>query len=218
MISSSACPVISQRTLSVGIFMLATLLCSLLAACTDDGVKKPSASINQAQHRTLPQSVVLLDGSTQRLDNHEMVLVVFLTHQCPIANDYQPTLGRLSAKVKELGGITLGVHVDPDLTDQEATDHAKAYSITYPLLIDRDHKLVARLKATVTPSVYLFDKGGNLAYSGRIDDRFPSIGVKRDPTTHDLAEMIDIVNSKKFAVRVTTPVGCAIPDLPNEDR
>jgi hypothetical protein len=69
----------------------------------------------------------------------------------------------------------------------EVRAHLAAFSLDLPALIDRDHVLAARAGATVTPQAAVFTPGGELAYSGRIDDLYAELGRPRhNATEHNL--------------------------------
>jgi hypothetical protein len=108
------------------------------------------------------------------------------------------------------------VHADPDLTADEARKHAAEYGLTLPVLLDSKHQLVAATGATRTPEVAVLLKDGSLAYRGRIDDRYPGLGKKRQaPTQRDLRDALtSILADEPLRVSRTAAVGCSIPDLP----
>jgi len=160
-------------------------------------------------------SVKTVDGGTFALGGRSATVLVFLTHQCPIANDYQPTLGRLAQDFAKDGVAVLGVHIDPTLSLADAKAHAKEYGISYALFVDREHKLVAQFRPKVTPEAVVMDGKGKVRYQGRINDLYPEIGVRRkEAKTQDLREAIAaVVAGKPVKTPRTDAVGCLIPDL-----
>jgi hypothetical protein len=73
---------------------------------------------------------------------------------------------------------------------------------------------VGLLLVTVTPEAVVYDARGRMVYRGRIDDRYPSIGVERpSPSQHDLQEVLTtIVGGRAPVSRTTKAVGCFILD------
>ena len=147
------------------------------------------------------------------LSGRPATVLVFLSAECPIANDYQAKLAQIQKELKAAKGEMFGVYVDPKMTDQQAKSHAKEFSATYQPWVDRGLKLVHKFGATVTPQVFVLDKSGKVRYSGRIDDTYPDIGVQRREAKHD-----DLRNAIKAVLAGKTPnpaktqaVGCVIP-------
>jgi hypothetical protein len=137
-------------------------------------------------------------------------VLIFYGHDCPISNGYAPEINRIS------GGHTnfafYIVQVDPDLTVAAAKQHAKDYDLHAPILIDVEHQLVNRLKARVTPEVFVLDKNGAALYRGRIDDRNAEIEKHRGAATqHDLIDALDaIAAGQPVKQKETQAIGCVI--------
>jgi hypothetical protein len=144
------------------------------------------------------------------------IVLVFTMQDCPIANSYIPTLNRLVDTNWPRGVRLLMIHVDPQITIAEARKHAREYQIKAPVVIDRQHKWVARVGATRSPEVALFSPDGEIRYTGRIDDRYADLGKRRaHASTHDLQDAIDAVLAGRTVVRPKTEaIGCFIPSLP----
>jgi hypothetical protein len=108
------------------------------------------------------------------------------------------------------------VYVDSDLTAEAARKHAAAFGYRCPVLLDPRHQLVTATGVTTTPEVAVVTADGQIAYRGRIDDRYPEIGVHRQaPTRRDLREALAAVLAEKpVPTPRTTAVGCAISSLP----
>jgi thiol-disulfide isomerase/thioredoxin len=140
-------------------------------------------------------------------------VLFFLTPDCPISNRYAP---EINALVKENAEKPLRFHVvyaDPDLTVEAAQKHAEAFGYRCPVLLDPRHKLVAATCVTITPEVAVVRADGQVAYRGRIDDRYPQIGIKRQaPTRRDLREALSaMLADRPVPTPRTKAVGCIIP-------
>jgi hypothetical protein len=81
-----------------------------------------------------------------------------------------------------------------------------------PVLLDPQHRLVQRLKATVTPEAVVVGKKGELLYRGRIDDGYVALGKKRAAVTeHDLDAALEAIAAGKPVKKTETKaVGCLI--------
>jgi len=143
-------------------------------------------------------------------------VLVFTTVDCPIANGYAPEIQALAREFEADGVLFALVHVDPAVDAERASAHAREYGYDLPILLDPRHELVDALGATVTPEVAVVRAGGAVVYRGRIDDRYPELGVRRAaPTSRDLRDVLLALREGKDLPRVrTVPVGCYIPDLP----
>ena len=151
-----------------------------------------------------------LEKSSARAD-----VVIFVVHDCPIANAFAPEINRLNADFKPRGIRFFVVHVDPTLAAADARQHAKDFGYTCPVLLDRQHTLVARLKAAVTPEAFVINPAGETLYRGRIDDRFADLGKRREePTRRDLRLALEnFLAGKAVTEPVTKAIGCFIPTV-----
>jgi hypothetical protein len=143
-------------------------------------------------------------------------VLVFLTPDCPIANSYAPEINALVKENTDRPLRFYAVYVDPDLSPAAARKHAAEYGYRCPVLLDPRHQLVAATGVTTTPEVAVVTADGRIAYRGRIDDRYPQLGVHRQaPTQRDLRSALAAVLADRPVPTPRTPaVGCAIPDLP----
>ncbi len=80
------------------------------------------------------------------------------------------------------------------------------------MLLDPKRQLVQKTGATLTPEVAVLSTDGELLYRGRINDRFPRIGIQRDkPTKTELRDALEaILAGKAVTVSRTKAVGCVI--------
>ena len=159
-----------------------------------------------------------LDGKLHgplELQGESVHVVIFITHDCPIANSYAPTLKRLMARYPSRSVVFYLVHVDPDLDVTTARKHARDYEYRCPVLLDPEHRVVQALDARVTPEAMVLSHSG-VHYRGRIDDLYVDLGKRRTvPSQHDLRDAIDaVLAGQPVAVHHTHAVGCFIPELP----
>ena len=140
-------------------------------------------------------------------------VAIFILQDCPVSNGYAPEINRI---VTEFGPEGIGfylVHVDSNLRQDEARKHAEGFGFKCPVLVDRDHKLVRRAKATVAPEAFVIGRDGVILYRGRIDDRYVAIGKRKPaPTTRDLRDALQaVLEDRPVRNPVTKPLGCFIP-------
>ena len=144
------------------------------------------------------------------------MVLVFITTDCPIANQCLPEINRIHEAYRKRNVKLLLVHVDPEVTPATAESHAREYSIRAPIVLDPEQDLVRATGAEVTPEAAIFDATATMVYRGRINDRFPRLGDSRPRArVHDLREALDaILEGRPVREPRTRAVGCYIPDLP----
>lgn len=140
-------------------------------------------------------------------------VVIFITTDCPVANRYAPEIEKLRAEFAGRGVRLTLAHVDPDLPDQKAREHAEQFAIRAAVVVDREHRLVRASGATVTPEAVVVDPAGRLRYRGRIDDWFTDFGKsRRKASRHDLRDAVEaVLAGRAVASPETKAVGCLIP-------
>ncbi|MFI4876969.1 MAG: alkyl hydroperoxide reductase [Blastopirellula sp. JB062] len=147
---------------------------------------------------------------------------VFVTGECPISRSYFPLLGRLGKDWNAAESEVSLQLVWADVTDTPAKirEYAQQFAIDLPILVDRDGQLGARFQTKYVPEAFVLDASGELAYRGRIDDKYRQIGRKRpEATDHTLADAVAAVVADKpvKAARVEA-VGCFYETFaPNND-
>lgn len=181
------------------------LLCSLLVT--------PAWS---AEPKILPDfELVDLTGKKHNpaaAKDNKIVVYVYVSIDCPIANFYQPTLRKLAQKFEKQGVRFYQIHSDPDLTPKAARKHTRDFNVVSPVILDPTQKLARAYKAKVTPEVHAITRDGSCIYRGRIDDTYAALGKRRPkPTTRDLeAALTASLAGKKIEVPVTEAIGCQI--------
>jgi len=151
------------------------------------------------------------------------VVLYFVASDCPISNRLLPEMLRIEREFASRGIRFFFVY--PNSTETPATIRAhraafgldpKENTLTDP------HEALARLTgANVTPeAAVLIPRGTTLqpVYTGRIDDRYLSLGTERPAATkHDLEDAIAaVLANQAIPAPGGPPVGCAFMTLPNK--
>ena len=185
--------------------LLTALLPALLAACSADAPAPPPPHL----------AATGLDGVVHHplaVPAGRVHVLVFTSHECPIANAYAPTLRELAGTWRSLPVDLFFVHVDPDLAVAAAREHAAAFELPGTVLLDPRQGSARSLGVTRTPEVVVLTARGRV-YRGRIDDQWAGLGSRRPASTHELA---DAVRSALAGERVPEPhpaaVGCLLPE------
>ncbi len=136
----------------------------------------------------------------------------FILAECPISRKYSAEIGRLVDEYTKKKIAFVFVHEDAKITLVDVRKHQSEFGIRVPTGIDRKHTLAKLANVQAVPCAALFDPKGKLLYSGRIDDRFATLGVQRqNPTRRDLKIAIDeTLNGKPITKKSTEVVGCTI--------
>lgn len=138
---------------------------------------------------------------------------IFILRDCPLSNQYQPTIRRLAEAFEPLGIRFHLIHADPNTTVEEARHHAEEYTIRQSVYLDPKHELVEKLSATISPEAVVLSSTNQKLYQGRINNLYVKLGQKRFRVTqHDLREALtDIAAGREIAPRTTPAIGCFIP-------
>ena len=140
------------------------------------------------------------------------IVLLFITHDCPIANAYAPEVKRICSDYAAKGVAFFLIHVDAALTPELAKKHAAEYGFDCPVLLDPTHTLVKAVDAHTTPEAFVLSPEGKTLYRGRVDDRYVDFGKSRaEATQHDLRNALDeVLAGKTVTTPATKAVGCFI--------
>ncbi|MEM6689722.1 MAG: redoxin family protein [Planctomycetota bacterium] len=202
-------------------FLIAAMVAMLL--CCEIGFGESLFSSDSP--RVIGTRVIDLKGNIHRLgmeDELTSVAIVVLDTGCPIANRYSPELNNFNEEAKTKGVEFYGVLTDPLLTFKEALEFKKKYDLKFPIIWDSHGDLANRLEPTHFPECFVVNQRDQVAYRGRIDNRFVSIGKLRARiTSHELKDAIAAVaGNERPRVQYEEPVGCLFDlwsdELPSE--
>ena len=163
------------------------------------------------------QQVLDLGGSPKdplKQTPGKVVVLVFVRTDCPISNRYAPLLQEMSVKYGSEAAFWL-VFPDKNESPESIRSYLQEFNYKLPALRDREHSLVKKSDAKVTPEAAVFNSKRALVYHGRIDDLYREFGkARRAATTHELADAIEAA-SKGVAPpsAAAEGVGCFISDL-----
>jgi len=181
------------------------------ASHTHDGALAGAEHVSDAEPRLV--DIEGLDhGTLDSPARGRWTNLFFVRTDCPIANQYAPEIKRICADHAAVGVECLLVYVDGHLTADDVRRHVADFDLELPAILDRDHALVARAGATITPEAVIFATRAELEYRGRIDNRYAELGrPRRQVTEHDLRDALDdLVAGRAVRRPQTQATGCYI--------
>ena len=167
---------------------------------------------------TAPVSVIDLDGQKRTpliAANDRPSVLVFITHDCPVANKFAPEIRRIAKDFAGRVQFTV-VYADPEMTATDRATHRKDYSYGKLTCVhDRTHRLVAATGVEVTPEAVLTNVQGKVVYRGRINNFYEDFGkARRVITQHDLrAAITALLANRPVPAPRGKAIGCYIPKL-----
>ena len=144
----------------------------------------------------------------------DVIVLLFASPDCPIANAIAPEIERLHRSAAESGGRFYFVHARSDVTAERATTHAIEYGITSPVLLDTSQLLVAEMHATVTPEIVVLRFGDDgqpvTVYQGLVNNLYASLGNRRDQATEHYGReaIVAAVSGHTVEPSYRKPLGC----------
>lgn len=151
-------------------------------------------------------------GTLEAPGSGQLSTLFFVRTDCPIANQYAPEIRRICADYGEDGIRCFLVYIDRTIAPEDVRAHMEEFGHTLPAILDTDHQWVARAGATVTPEAAVFTDRGELAYRGRIDNLYETLGrPRRRVTETDLRDALDdLVAGDRVRTPRTQATGCYI--------
>lgn len=196
------------------IALLILLACCAPLGCASVGAPAPAVPTTTRLDGTAADPLAGAAGS--------LVVLVFLSHECPIANAMAPDLRALALSARTRGVDFAAVHANTGVTAGIAATHAREFALegAMEILLDPSQRLIRATGATVTPEGAVLRRDGaggfELLYLGRVNDLYAAIGRRRArPTSDDLADAIDAALAGRSTPQpFPTAVGCFIERRP----
>lgn len=151
-------------------------------------------------------------GGLEDPGSGQLTTLFFVRTDCPISNQYAPEIRRICADYGKDGVRCFLVYINRTATPEDVRAHMEEFGQALPAILDTDHRWVARAGATVTPEAEVFTDLGELAYRGRIDNLYETLGRPRLRVTEtDLRDALDeLVRGEPVRTPRTQATGCYI--------
>ena len=136
---------------------------------------------------------------------------IFYDPSCPICAEYFPTIEELQARYSRKQPFYL---ILKEADAKLAAEFVEKYNPHCGIMIDKNEELQSSLKAQITPQAFLV-KASKTVYSGRIDDRYESIGQRRTVIrSRDLEDALKASSTgNRIAARETQAIGCFLEQI-----
>lgn len=130
----------------------------------------------------LPRFALLDVTSGRVFDARELdgqvAIVAFLCNHCPYVKHVRSGFVKLGERAAALGARMVGICSNdptshPEDGPEAMAEEARRVGYPFPYLHDATQDVARAFDAACTPEVYVFDRGGRLAYRGRLDDSTP---------------------------------------------
>ena len=185
------------------------------------GVSLPAQSSHAPASSAATPGIALKDPDGRLVDpflaaeNSTAIVFLFASVDCPVSNRYAPEVQRLHAAFAPKNVAFWLIYPNPGDTPDAVRAHVKAFGYPVHALLDPGHDLAKVTKVSITPEAAVFTSTKALAYHGRIDDKFVSLGVERPAaTTRDLFNALTAVVAGRTPEQASAPaVGCFIADF-----
>jgi peroxiredoxin len=166
----------------------------------------PSSGVKKIENFTL-NDYNGVPHSLSQYHSSRAVVLIFISTQCPVSNAYDKRMVSLYKEYLHRGVVFLGINANSQENAEDIKSHAQEHDFLFPVLKDTDNIIADRLKASVTPEVFVCDSSHTVLYHGRIDDS----RREADVTSRDLHSALDaILSGKPVAVAETKAFGCSI--------
>ncbi|HTI70043.1 MAG TPA: redoxin domain-containing protein [Candidatus Limnocylindria bacterium] len=175
--------------------------------------KTPSIPTNAPPTVT---EVTLRSADPVQIQGAKAVVLLFVSVECPISNQYAPEFRRLARDFDARGVAFRLVYPNRDETVAAVRKHLAEFELPIAAWTDHEHRLVKASGVHVTPEAAVYVPNQGWAYHGRIDDRHVAFGkVRTEPKKQDLRDALEAILANRTPTAPTTPaLGCSIPSLP----
>jgi peroxiredoxin len=147
--------------------------------------------------------------------DRELIVVVFLGVDCPLARLYAGRLEELASTFGPRGVAFVGIDSNRHDSIEAIERFGRDHRVSFPLLKDADATAADCFGATRTPEVFVLDRERVVRYRGRIDDQYSVEGRRGEPTRRDLAVAVEELLAGRRVEKSATPTsGCLIDRQP----
>lgn len=151
-----------------------------------------------------------ISGNTSSKTEKSVAVYVFFSVECPVCIASVEALKKLDSLYTDKGLELKIIYSGTYYSDEEIQKFHRESNWNTSIYKDDKYRFANRLKATVTPSAFVFNAKGENVYSGKINNRYESVGRRRAVISERyLQDAIDATLQNELPkIRKTDAVGC----------
>lgn len=141
----------------------------------------------------------------------ELSLFVFISPECPLCENYTKDFNDLRSQYSTDSLKIYGVFSGKKLySDERILKFKKQYDLQIDFVMDGDYRIAKYFKAEVTPECFLVKPGGEIAYSGKLDNWLEKLGRRRKKVSRFYVKdaINSVFNKEPITVAKTEAIGC----------
>lgn len=155
------------------------------------------------------------DGKTHSLKDYagKVVVLEWFNEQCPyVVKHYSGGhMNALAKKYAEKDVVWLAINTNADKSAKDNKKVAGDWKIDRPILADTTTEVAKAYGPKNTPTMYVIDKDGKLAYMGAIDSDRSEDSSKIEGATNYVAKALDeVLAGKPVSEPKTQAYGCGV--------
>ncbi len=145
------------------------------------------------------------------LEDHDAVVVVVRSVDCPVSQKYGHELARLEKEYAERSVAFLYLDVNPADSEDRMRAEAENFGFAGPYVADPDADIGRLLQIAVSTEVFVIDDAGTLRYRGAVDDQYGITFARAAPRETWLRDALDaVLEDRRVDVAETEASGCFI--------
>ena len=167
----------------------------------------------------MPRFALMDVQKSERIDSDSLsrnkpTLVMFICNHCPFVVHVREELARLGNEYHNKGVAVIAissndVETHPDDSPEKMAAMAAELGFEFPYCFDETQEVARSFSAACTPDFFLYNKEGELAYRGQLDDSRPSNEIP--VTGKDLRGALDTVLADQPPIaEQKASIGCNI--------
>lgn len=108
------------------------------------------------------------NGKEHTLSKYEgkIVVIDMASHNCPVSRGADPEIQKMVDKYKEQGVVFIGIDSDKANNLADIKKYMDDNGFNWPVVKDENNVYADKVKAKVTPEMFILDKEGKLVYHG----------------------------------------------------
>jgi peroxiredoxin len=143
----------------------------------------------------------------------KLVVLEWFNNECPFVVKHYKTgaMNELASRYADKGVVWVLVNSTAGKSEADMQTVAKDWNITRPILLDKDGTLGKTFGARNTPTMYVIDKEGKLAYRGAIDNKPDSETASIAGAKNYVAQALDeLLAGQSVSEPETKAYGCGV--------